>query len=66
MKDLIKKIIGLFATKPPVVRNEKQFYKFRGRVFASDKETISKLNYALALNGSEERYRLVIKEPRKD
>ena len=35
---------------------EPAVYKFRGKEFVCSKDTISQLNYALALNGSSERY----------
>jgi len=67
MKKFITKIINfLFYKKPCVVVPEKEFYKFDGRVFASDSETIKRLNYALALNGSEKRYTKVLRTPNKD
>lgn len=36
-----------------------QLYKFRGKKFLCDEYTIRQLNYALALNRSQERYELV-------
>lgn len=33
-----------------------KIYKFRGKTFKCDSNTIKQLNYALALNGSKERY----------
>jgi hypothetical protein len=35
--------------------NEKQ-YEFRGKIFKCSEKTIVQLNYALALNGSDDRY----------
>lgn len=40
-------------------RPTEQLYEFRGKQFMSDEQTIRQLNYALALNRSEERYVLV-------
>lgn len=66
LEAFIKKLIQWFTPKaePKAVQN--QFYKYQGRVFASDEDTIKRLNYALALNGSEERYRKVVHHPSKD
>ena len=36
-----------------------ELYTFRGRTFYCDGWTINRLNYALALNGSKERYEKV-------
>lgn len=38
---------------------KEQLYTFQGKTFKCDHFTISKLNYALALNHSSERYELV-------
>jgi hypothetical protein len=35
---------------------KKKKYKFRNKIFECDEQTIKCLNYALALNGSSERY----------
>lgn len=35
---------------------KEELYKFRGKTFQCDAETIARLNYALSLNRSEERY----------
>ena len=40
-------------------RPKERLYKFRGKTFMCDQWTINQLNYALALNRSEERYVLV-------
>jgi len=40
---------------------KERLYEYRGKQFKCDERTIAALNYALALNGSEERYVLVTK-----
>ena len=40
-------------------QSEEKEYKFRGKKFMSSPAIIAQLNYALALNKSEERYTLV-------
>ena len=40
-------------------QTEEKEYKFRGKKFTCSPATVAKLNYALALNRSEERYTLV-------
>ena len=44
-------------TQPEETRNE-ELYVFRGKEFFGDPRTIAQLNYALALNRSNERYML--------
>jgi ureidoglycolate hydrolase len=41
------------------INNEK--FEFRGNIIESNYETIKILNYALALNGSEDRYKRIQK-----
>lgn len=53
---LLKSYIGLYSKD---MKKEEKLYEFRGKVFPSDEKTIRQLNYALSLNKSEERYKLV-------
>lgn len=43
-------------------QKKENLYKFRGKKILSDHETIRHLNYALALNGCEDRYVLIKEE----
>ncbi len=43
---------------------KEKLYEYRGKQFMADEWTIKQLNYALALNRSDERYTLV-KKPKK-
>jgi hypothetical protein len=49
--------------KPEIAIIKRQLYTFRGKTFPSDADTISRLNYALALNHAPDRY--VKAEPKK-
>ena len=40
-------------------------YEFRGEQFMSDEDTVAQKNYALALNGSKDRY-VKVKKPRRN
>jgi hypothetical protein len=48
------------------MKKEEKLYEFRGKVFPSDETTIRQLNYALALNRSKERYKLVNQKTKKN
>lgn len=49
--------------KATIAIKKAQLYTFRGKTFQSDEDTISRLNYALALNHAPDRY--VKAEPKK-
>lgn len=56
----IEKSMTYFTERP-----KEKLYEFRGKQFMCDAWTINQLNYALALNHSEERYVLVKKTKSK-
>lgn len=47
-----------YNTTQPEEKPDDKLYVFRGKEFFCDPRTIAKLNYALALNRSNERYML--------
>jgi hypothetical protein len=72
MKSLLKRILTWFfdwcddiSTPQGTSRkSNKRLYKFKGRVFWCEPETVERLNKALAMSSSEDRYRRVLTHPK--
>jgi hypothetical protein len=47
------------------MNNQNKLYTFRGKIFECSEKIIQKLNYALALNRSKERYEEVKSDTKK-
>lgn len=58
---LFKKLLNwLFADYDQPVARKQYLYRYKHRVFWCDPQTVKKLNEALAMSNSEERYKRVL------
>jgi hypothetical protein len=56
IKPIIANAFKKLKGKPDTRSCEPAVFSFRGKEFVCSEDTISRLNYALSLNGSSERY----------
>lgn len=74
MKALLKRILTWFFdwcddTSTPngtSRKSTKRLYRFKGRIFWCEPETVERLNKALAMSSSEDRYKKVLMARSKD